>query len=312
MVKVYRAGPIVTPEMVEGYGAIFNAGCIYIKGVFYLFARGAKEGYSLKREGRGYDNYFSDILLFKSDDGERYEFVKVLIEGGPGTSHPFGVEDPRIQFIDGNYILTYSDLVKPAFSPENSRVGLAILRFSKGDFEVVEEYRVGPDSDDKNAVLFQTEKGVGFIHRLYPHIYIAFFSDVNHLISPEPGFWDEYIKNKEKYILIKSSDKEKVGAGAPPLLTEKGWLFLYHSKDMRRGEYSARFAMLDEEGRVKKILPYPILRPEEDYEKYGDVNNVVFPQSLLKIGDRLYITYGCADKVVGACWLDYGEILSEF
>jgi len=313
MVKIERIKdkPILTPKEVKGYGAIFNAGCILIDGVFYLFARGVKEGYR-KRKPRGYENYYSDILLFKSEDGINYRFLKVLIEGGPKTEHPYGVEDPRIQKIHDKYILTYSDLVKPAFSPENSRVGCALLDFKKKDFKVLKKYRVGPDKDDKNAVIAEiSSKKIAFIHRLMPDIHVAFFESVEELISPSPGFWEDYIQ-KGGEILIKAERNEKIGAGAPPIRTEQGFLFFYHSKDIKKNRYVVKVALLHKENLSPlKILPYPLLEPEKDYERSGDVENVVFIQGAVEYGEKIYITYGAADKVVGAGFIDRKKLLQE-
>ncbi len=313
MVKIKRIGkgPIIRPDMVDGYGAIFNAGCIYINEVFYLFARGAKQGYR-KKESRGYENYYSDILLFKSEDGINYRFVKILIEGGPGTAHPFGVEDPRIQIVHGKYILTYSDLVKPAFSPENSRIGLAILNFKDGDFEVIKKYKVGPDRDDKNCVIVEISKDkIAFIHRLMPDIHIVFFKNIEELLSPVPDFWDDYIK-KGGDVLIRAGENEKIGAGAPPLKTEKGFIFFYHTKDLLKNRYMVKVALLDKETlKPIKILPYPLLEPEEEYEIYGDVENVVFIQGAVFYKDEIYVTYGAADKVVGAGVVNKEELIKE-
>ena len=41
----------------------------------------------------------------------------------------------------------------------------------------------------------------------------------------------------------------------------------------------------------------PILQPEENYEKIGDVNNVVFPTGAVVIDKKLLLYYGGADKV---------------
>ncbi|HIC94032.1 MAG TPA: hypothetical protein EYP09_07270, partial [Anaerolineae bacterium] len=36
--------------------------------------------------------------------------------------------------------------------------------------------------------------------------------------------------------------------------------------------------------------------PEEEYEREGDVPNVVFPEGAVVIGDTLHVYYGTADK----------------
>ena len=71
--------PIVAADSVPGYGPIFNAGVIHHDGRFHLFARGVRAGY--RRNGTPGDrflNYISDVLVFTSSDGRRYEFQHVL------------------------------------------------------------------------------------------------------------------------------------------------------------------------------------------------------------------------------------------
>ena len=52
-------------------------------------------------------------------------------------------------------------------------------------------------------------------------------------------------------------------------------------------------------------MPQSILEPEEDYEKVGDVPNVVFPEGAVVLKDRLFIYYGAADKV---CCVATGDL----
>ena len=42
----------------------------------------------------------------------------------------------------------------------------------------------------------------------------------------------------------------------------------------------------------------PILEPEEDYELYGDVPNVVFTCGAIEKDDSFYVYYGGGDKVI--------------
>jgi predicted GH43/DUF377 family glycosyl hydrolase len=52
-----------------------------------------------------------------------------------------------------------------------------------------------------------------------------------------------------------------------------------------------------------------IFEPEEEYEKVGIVNNVVFPCGMILKGDLLYIYYGGADKVIGVATIKLSIIL---
>ena len=60
----------------------------------------------------------------------------------------------------------------------------------------------------------------------------------------------------------------KVGGGATPIKTEKGWLIIYHAVD-KKMVYRLGLAFLDLEdpGKVIYRHPEPILSPELEFEK---------------------------------------------
>lgn len=43
---------------------------------------------------------------------------------------------------------------------------------------------------------------------------------------------------------------------------------------------------------------YPLIEPKEDYEMFGQVNNVVFPEGYVVRGRELIVYYGGGDQVV--------------
>jgi len=65
-----------------------------------------------------------------------------------------------------------------------------------------------------------------------------------------------------------------------------------------------------ETGHVESSLPEPILHPELPWERNGDVADVVFVQGAVPIDcDTIYLTYGAADRCVGAATVGIPEIL---
>ena len=99
-------------------------------------------------------------------------------------------------------------------------------------------------------------------------------------------------------------DSLRIGIGPPPLRTEHGWLLLYHGvKDTVAGDmYRVGLALLDldEPTRVLRRLPTWVLAPLADYERTGDVPNVVFPCGLLhdEASDEIRLYYGAADSSI--------------
>ena len=107
------------------------------------------------------------------------------------------------------------------------------------------------------------------------------------IISPRPRYWDSY----------------RVGASCPPIRTEQGWLEIYHGFKMTSTGpiYRIGTAMLDLENPAKVIgrCLNPILSPRAEYERIGDVRNVVFAGGAIVEDDgEVKIYYGAADTSI--------------
>jgi len=308
--------PIVMADSVPGYGPIFNAGVIHRDGRFHLFARGVRAGYR-RNDGPGdlFLDYISDVLVFTSSDGRRYEFQQVLAAGSPDGVHSY--EDPRVQRVSSGgaerVVMTYTNLPAPeAGLPW--RIGVHRLFYEGGRFRLNQTSGgvVGPDGmKDKDAVIFNLRDGrVGLIHRMHPNIQLALFDSLDELWNPAPGYWDEHLHDLERDILIRPSKGAlSVGAGAPPVWTEKGLLLFFHERE-GNGHYTTKVALLDDEtGRVRSLLPDPIMRPELPWECVGDIDNIIFVQGAVARSDgTIYLTYGAADRCVGASRVAAAEL----
>jgi beta-1,2-mannobiose phosphorylase / 1,2-beta-oligomannan phosphorylase len=200
---------------------------------------------------------------------------------------------------------------------------------------------------DKDAVLFPKKINGKFVmlHRFLPDIQIVKFDDFSDLKKDD--FWRDYIKNlsegKDDVSLYRRYDweGEHIGAGAAPIETKKGWLLIYHGVNLRKMGffkklysrtaynfcgvfhsirnrrmplvYHAGAALLDlkkpeiEIGRLKE----PLFSPKYNWEKEGDVNEVVFPEGVSVAGDKLKIYYGSADTRIGLAELSLKKLLSR-
>jgi predicted GH43/DUF377 family glycosyl hydrolase len=101
-----------------------------------------------------------------------------------------------------------------------------------------------------------------------------------------------------------------VGAGAPPVEVDGELVLFYHERD-RRSRYTTKVALLDDRtGRVKAALTEPIIEPELTWERTGDVDEVVFVQGAVARPDgTIYLTYGAADRHVGAATVETAPLL---
>ena len=155
--------------------------------------------------------------------------------------------------------------------------------------------KLGPvvqHEDNKDHALFPAKINGRFVtfHRRPPSIWLAFSDDMylweDHveLLSPRPGLWDG----------------KRVGAGGPPILTDEGWLMLYHGYNDDH-VYCMGVALLDKDDPTK-VLKRPeasVLEPQTAWELRGDVPNVVFGTANPVINGTIYLYYGGADRVVG-------------
>lgn len=110
-------------------------------------------------------------------------------------------------------------------------------------------------------------------------------------------------------------DAYKIGLGPPPIETRDGWLMMYHGvRDTAAGcLYRLGLALLDPEDPKRCLLRATrwIMGPERDYERTGDVGDVVFPCgfTLGEDGDTLNLYYGAADTSIALATGSVQEML---
>jgi predicted GH43/DUF377 family glycosyl hydrolase len=291
---------------VPGYGAVFNAGLLYHEGAYHLFARGVRDGY-WRNEGPGprFLNYISDVVVLTSVDGHTYEFAYVLARAGSAGVHCF--EDPRVQRLDGvdgeHIVMTYTAL-PPQESGLPWRIGAHHLLWDGQRFHLDETtgQLLGPsDVANKDAILFTlADQRVALIHRIHPDMQLAVFDDLDHLWRAGPEYWDPYMSNLDAHTLLRPTPGALgIGAGAPPVETDAGLLLFFHER-RADGVYTANLALLEKStGQLLSQLDQPLLEPELEWERQGDVENVVFVQGAHREGNTVYLTYGAADRCVG-------------
>ncbi len=270
---------------------IFNGAVVRLDGEYVLLLRvEGQQGYSF-------------FCLARSRDGLHFS-VDEQPWMLPADKGPFsiweenGIEDPRITVIDGYYYILYTAV---------SRYGYRIALARTDDFESFQRIAIVSRPGNKDGVLFP-EKINGLYARLdrpigndIGSIWVSYSPDLIHwgrselVISPRPRFWDAY----------------RIGASVPPIKTERGWLEIYHGVKMTSAGpiYRAGTVMLDLENPAKVIgrCLSPILSPRADYERIGDVGNVVFACSAIVEHDgEVKLYYGAADTsiCVATCHID--------
>lgn len=315
----HPANPILTPNPQQDWeaGAVFNCGVtIGPDGLFYMLYRAIGRDYRPNPVGYGYINYISRIGLAVSEDGVHFERQPEPVLQPDTAADRWGCEDPRITRLDVDgqptWWVTYTALSAPAFSGQGDRVGIASSR----DCRTFHKHGVLiPDVQDKDAVIFPAlvQGQVVVLHRVEPDIQIAFLPGVDALSHPDHTFWRDHLAHIEEHVLLRPHfpwEAKKIGAGPPPILTEAGWVLIYHGVSPDK-VYRTGVALLDRDDprRVIARLPEPILEPEMPYEREGDIPNVVFPTGAVVRDDTLYVYYGAADKVCALATVPLAALL---
>ena len=234
------------------------------------------------------------------------------------------IEDPRLVKIEGEVYMTYVITPTPSApgavqrrlgipKPQCAAPRTAIARVPRfWEFErlgIITPY----NAEERNVVLFPKKIGGKYavIHR--PSNWIGPNFPVD-----RPSIWFAWLDSLpgmmhgHKVIMKPEQlwETKKIGAGPPPIETDMGWLLIYHGVNSDN-IYRAGAALLDleEPWRVIARTSEPILEPEEDYEREGDVPNVVFPEGAVVMDDKLVVFYGAADKVCCAASISLSKFV---
>jgi predicted GH43/DUF377 family glycosyl hydrolase len=95
-------------------------------------------------------------------------------------------------------------------------------------------------------------------------------------------------------------DSRVAEPGPAPLVTSTGIVLIYNGADDKL-VYRTGVAVFDLKD-PRKLLwrsDEPIFAPDEDWEKIGQVPNVVFVEGMIRRGAHYLLYYGGADKYVG-------------
>jgi len=280
IVTRYSGNPIITPAMIPGANAVFNSSVVQFEGRYAAILRvESRQGYQTMR-------------LAWSDDGIHFDVEPDPIlapEEEPFLTYEEAIYDPRITRIGDTYYICYA---------AENRYGCQVSVSKTRDFRTFEKVAIASEPTNRNMVLFP-EKINGLYVRLdrpfqqggQGHIWISY--------SPDLVFWGRSTCMMESRRF--AWDQGKIGPGAPPIRTPEGWLVIYHGTTPRCNGliYKAGVALLDLDDPSKVIARGKeyIMAPSEEYERNGDVPNVVFVTAAIPDfeKDEMRLYYGAAD-----------------
>lgn len=291
----YSGNPVIRPDLLPASNSIFNSAVVPFDGGFAGVFRCDDRTRKMQLH-RGFSDDGLDWRLepepirFRCDDPDLATFV-------------YGY-DPRVVWIEDRFYVTWCNWY------HGPTIGVGWTT----DFETFHQL--------ENAFLPYNRNGVLFPRKLHGRFAMLSrpsddghtpFGEVFYSESPDLCFW-----GRHRHVLApvpNSWQATKVGGGPVPLETSAGWLLLYHGvlTSCNGFVYSVGVALLDrdEPWRVlARAAPY-VLAPQAQYERVGDVPNVVFPCAMLCDAGtgRLAIYYGAADTVTGLAFAYVDELV---
>ncbi|HET9743303.1 MAG TPA: glycoside hydrolase family 130 protein [Terriglobales bacterium] len=210
-----------------------------------------------------------------------------------------GVEDPRLVKIDSTYYLTYT-----GYNKKDAQLCLATSR---------------------DLIHWQRR---GVILPAYKGNWNTGWTKSGSIVPEKIGgkYWMYYLgtaPDKRDYMGIASSndlvhwkdasqkpvlprrpgafDSRVMEPGPPPIITDAGILLLYNGADDHL-VYSTAWALFDKRDprRLLARADKPFLVPQREWQRVGQVPNVVFTEGMIRKENQWLIYYGGADKYIGA------------
>jgi len=290
----FSGNPIINRNPLPDVARIFNSAVMpYGEGFIGVFRGERRDGIPHIYLGRSRD------ALNWEFDPERIPFTNA--EGEPFM--PIYAYDPRLVKIEDTYYIMWC---QDAYGPT---IGIAATK----DFRTFTRLENPFLPYNRNAVLFPRKINGNYVMLSRPcdNGHTA-FGDIFLTESRDMEFWGHH-----RHVMGRSDnwwENLKIGGGAAPIETDKGWLLFYHGvvNTCNGYVYSIGAAILDinEPSKVLHRCKNYLLAPEEWYEERGFVPNVCFPCAALTDAEtgRIAIYYGCADSYVGIAFTTVQEV----
>jgi predicted GH43/DUF377 family glycosyl hydrolase len=214
-----------------------------------------------------------------------------------------GIEDPRLVKIKGTYYLTYT-----GYNKKDAQLCLA----TSNDLTHWERQGVILPAYKGRWNIGWTKSGAILPEKINGKWWMYFLADsspnINEMgvaYSDDLIHWTEPLDRPVLRHRPGQFDAKVVEPGPPPMLTKKGILLIYNGAD-EKSVYATGWVLFDKKD-PKKVLARsdkPIFNVQQEWEKAGQVPNVVFVEGMVREGSRWFFYYGGADKYIGAAFAD--------
>ena len=265
------------------------------------FAGTSRIGLAWSTDGLHFKKHPVPVLYPDNDAEKIYEW-----EGG--------CEDPRIiEDENGTYFMTYT-----AYDGDKARLLVAsskdLYHWTKHGHAFKKDTSAINKWSKSGAVVCKYENGKAIAIKINGKYYMywgdtdIFLAMSDDLINWTPGDDD---KGNGRTIFgprVKKFDSDLVEPGPPAMLTDKGILLIYNSRNVRskgdtslvEGTYAASQILFDKNNPTKVIdrMDTYFMKPDKPYEITGQVNHVCFVEGLVQYKGKWFLYYGTADSKI--------------
>jgi len=317
MIHIIRSAenPVLLPDSSHAWEdmAAFNGSPVHEKRSVHLF-------YRALGHPEYHDGAFLPLSIIghtRSSDGIHFGRHTPFITPEEPWER-YGCEDPRVTKLGDTFYIFYTALSTFPFSPEGITVGLATTK----DLKTIDAKHHITPFNSKAMTLFPEKINGKFAALLSvdtdqppTHIALALFENESDMWSE--NYWNEWYADVENHTLdLHKLPGDHIEIGSSPLLTKHGWLLIYsHIYNYGTSEqvFGIEAVLLDIEnprhiiGQTKS----PMLVPQEEYERYGMIPNIIFPSGAYIDDDDLHIYYGAADTTICRATVSLNDILDD-
>lgn len=317
--------PILKKEVAWEEKYVFNPAAVVRKGKVYLLYRAedtvqklagvSRIGLAESADGIHFTRRPTPVLYPMNDRFRKYEW-----EGG--------CEDPRIVEDDkGTYYMTYT-----AYDGTTARLFIAtskdLVTWKKhGSVFAKAEKGKYINYWSKSGSIVAKRSGEKIVATKINGKYWMYWGESNIYLATSPNLIDwtpirESDPAKKRYDSLRhyeafkiafgprkgKFDSQLVEPGPPALLTDKGIVFIYNSRNspeqgdthLQPGTYSAGQILADRNDPFHIIdrTENNFFTPDKPYEITGQVNNVCFLEGLVYFHSKWFLYYGTADEQI--------------
>jgi predicted GH43/DUF377 family glycosyl hydrolase len=222
-----------------------------------------------------------------------------------------GVEDPRLVKIGNTFYLTYTGYNNQGGS------GIHAMGPIHGDAQLCMATSTDLIHWKRQGVIMPAYKGkwnVGWTksgaivpEKIHGKYWMYYLADGAHQLtqmsianSGDLLHWTDLLDHPVLASRPKMFDSQVVEPGPAPVVTNNGIFLIYNGAD-DNNVYRTGWVLFDKNDPTKVVAraQQPTFEPVHDWEKVGQVPNVVFVEGLVPDGNRWLFYYGGADKYVG-------------